>query len=153
MTFTLAELERRDKKIDALEDGIRRELTPVELRIVHHFSKGVYAREMHIPAGVTLTGKVHKHENLNIMSRGRMMIFMEDGTTKLVEAPYTVVSPPGTRRAAHALTAVVWTTIHGTDLTDVAEIEAEFVAKSPADYRLFFEEQRKQIMNKSQVKS
>jgi hypothetical protein len=134
-------LEERDRKVDALEAGIR-ELPPVELEVVHHFSKAVYARELHIPAGTVLTGKVHKYENLNILSKGEMSVFMEDGSVLRVQAPYTVVSPPGTRRAAFAHTDCVWTTIHGTEEKDVDEIERLFVAASPADYRLFVQEQQ-----------
>lgn len=143
----LATLEARDKKIDALEAGIRRDLPAVDLVHVDHFSQGVYARELHIPAGTVLTGKIHKFQNLNILSQGRMQIFMDDGTTKEVSAPFTVVSPPGTRRAALALTDCVWTTIHGTEETDVAKIENHFIAQTPADYRLFFQEQTRLNMN------
>jgi hypothetical protein len=141
----LALLEERDRKIDALEAGIR-ELAPVEFVTVDHFSKGVYARELHIPAGTVLTGKVHKYENLNILSKGEMSVHMEDGSVLRVCAPYTVVSPPGTRRAAFAHSDCVWTTIHGTDEKDVEVIEKLFVAASPADYRLFVQEQQRIAM-------
>lgn len=136
----LAQLEQRDRKIDALEAGIA-ELPPVEFEVVHHFSKGVYARELHIPANCVLTGKVHKYANLNILSQGKMIIYMEDGGVQEVEAPFTVVSPPGTRRAALALSDCIWTTIHGTDLQDVDDIEKVFIAESPAAYRLFRQQQ------------
>ena len=142
----LALLEERDRKVDALEAGIVRDLEPVELKHIDHFSKGVYARELHIPAGTVLTGKVHKYENLNILSQGRMSVFMEDGTVLNVQAPYTVVSPPGTRRAAFAHSDCVWTTIHGTEEKDVDVIEKLFVAASPADYRLFVQEQQRIAM-------
>lgn len=140
--YDLAVLEERDRKMDALEDGIRT-LPPVELEVVHHYSKGVYARELHIPAGTVLTGKVHKFENLNILSTGEMSVHMEDGSVLRVQAPYTVVSPPGTRRAAFAHSDCVWTTIHGTDERDVETIEKLFVAASPEDYRLFVQEQQR----------
>lgn len=139
----LAELEARDRKIDALEAGIRRELVPVECPIANYFAPGLYAREMFIPAGTTLTGKIHKYANLSIMSKGALELFLEDGTTQIVRAPFTYVSPPGTRRAAHALEDTVWTVIHATEKTDVDEIEREFIAQSPAEYRLFVEEQLK----------
>lgn len=125
--------------VDALEAGIRADLPQVEIKHVDYFSKGVYAREIFIPAGTVITGKIHKFENLNIMSQGDLSILMEDGTVKRVQAPFTIVSPPGTRRAAFAHSDVVWTTIHGTDKTDVDEIEAEFIAQTPGDYALFLE--------------
>lgn len=138
----LAALDARDRKVDALESGIRT-LPVVEMPVVNHFSVGLYARELHIPAGTVLTGKVHKHQNLNILSQGDISVFLEDGSVLRVQAPYTVVSPPGTRRAAYAHTDVVWTTIHATELTDVAEIERHFICQTPGDYRLFLETQQK----------
>lgn len=57
-----------------------------------------------------------------------------DGEFRDVSAPFTVVSPPGTKRIALALTDCVWTTILGTDLTDVAEIERTFVCKTEEEY-------------------
>lgn len=111
-------------------------LPQVELKHVDYFSKGVYARELHIPAGVTLTGKIHKYRNLNILSKGKMTVSMEEGM-KTIEAPFTVVSPPGTKRVAYAHTDCVWTTIHGTEHEDVDLIESEFTANSEPEYLEF----------------
>ena len=111
--------------------------------VTNHFAPGLYAREMFIPAETVLTGKIHKYANLSIMSKGALRLFMEDGTTKDVRAPFTYVAPPGTRRAALALEDTVWTVIHATEETDVDEIERQVVAQTPAEYRLFVEEQLK----------
>lgn len=139
-TLTGAMRAARDDKLDALEHLIRRDCPPVECPVVDHFAPGVYAREMTIPAGTVLTGKIHKTAALSIMSKGALRLLMEDGTTRDVRAPFTYVAPPGTRRAAVALEDTVWTVIHPTDLTDVAEIERQFVAQTPAEYRLFLEQ-------------
>jgi hypothetical protein len=109
------------------------ELPQVQLPVVHRFAPGVYARELTIFAGHILTGAVHKTEQLNILSLGRMRLLVDGGFLD-VEAPYTVVSPPGTKRIALALTDCVWTTILGTELTDVSEIERTFVCKSREEY-------------------
>lgn len=135
--------EARHDKLDALEAVIRSECPPVECPVVNHFAPGVYAREMTIPAGTVLTGKIHKTAALSIMSKGALLLYMEDGSTKEVRAPFTYVAPPGTRRAAYALEETVWTVIHPTELTDVDAIEAEFIAQSPAEYRLYCEQQLK----------
>jgi len=108
----------------------------VEIPVKHYFSKGVYAREILIPAGTTVTGKIHKFANLNILSQGEMMVSTENGV-QLVRAPFTVVSPPGTKRIAHTLTDCVWTTIHGTEKTDLDAIELEFTADSEQEYLEF----------------
>jgi len=122
-------------KVFSLE-AVMKVMPQVELKVIHHFSKGVYARELHIPAGVTLVGEIHKFENLNILSQGIMIVTTEEGM-KEVSAPFTVVSPPGTKRAAHTLTDCIWTTIHGTNETDVDEIEHHFIAKSEQEWLEF----------------
>jgi hypothetical protein len=105
-------------------------------QIKHHFSPGVYARELFIPAGTLLTGKIHKFEHLNIMSQGDMSVMTEDGI-KRVQAPFTVVSPAGTKRIAFAHSDTVWTTIHATEETDIDKIEGILVTDSEADYSKF----------------
>lgn len=110
----------------------------VTLAVKHHFSPGVYARELFIPKGTLLTGKIHKFAQLNIMSQGDMSVLTEDGV-KRVQAPFTIVSPPGTKRIAYAHEDTVWTTILATEETDPDEIEREFVADTEQDYVAFLE--------------
>lgn len=126
-------IEKLDRdKVYALE-SLMKLSDQVELKVVHHFSHGVYARELHIPAGVMLTGEIHKLENLNILSQGRIRVLTEDGL-KDVEAPFTIVSPPGTKRIAYAITNCIWTTIHGTYETDVETIRHQFIAATEQEY-------------------
>lgn len=105
----------------------------VELPVRHFFAPGVYARELTIYAGVMLTGAVHRYEQLNILSQGSMRVLI-DGTFVDVSAPFTVVSPPGTKRIAIAVTDCVWTTILGTDETDPEVIEKHFTIKTEKEY-------------------
>jgi hypothetical protein len=127
------------KQVERLEVAIRKSLPLVELKVTHHFSKGLYARELFIPAGTVLTGEVHKFENLNIMSQGDLSVMTEDGI-KRVQAPFTIVSPPGTKRAAYAHADTVWTTIHATQETDVEKIKQEVVCSSYDDYLSYCEQ-------------
>lgn len=127
-------IDLRAKVFEAEE--VMRNMPQVELRHVDHFSHKVYARELHIPAGVTLTGKIHKYTNLNFLLKGEMVVKTEDGMVR-VEAPHTIVSPPGTKRIAYAITDCIWTTVHGTDSTDVDDIELEFVVETEQEYLAF----------------
>jgi hypothetical protein len=86
----------------------------------------VYAREITAPAGTIVSGKVHKTEHLNIMSKGEISVLTEDGVKRL-KAPYTFVSKPGTKRIAYVHEEMVWTTVHHTHETDVAKIERDLV--------------------------
>lgn len=75
------------------------------------FSPGEFRREMTIPAGVVLTGAVHKTRHLNIISAGRIIVWTEQGMREIV-APCEFWSEPNTKRAGYALETTVWTTVH-----------------------------------------
>lgn len=128
-TFTTRE------KVFLIEAEMRRH-PQVECPVRHHFSQGVYARELFIPADTLLTGEIHKFQQLNILSQGEMLVLTGDEIIP-VKAPFTVVSPPGTKRIAYAITNCVWTTIHGTDETDIDKIKAHYIARDEAEYLAF----------------
>lgn len=131
-TYRFAGTSMREKVFIA-ERVMQARGAPVEIPVRHYFSDGVYAREIRIPAGTLLTGKIHKRENLNILSAGEISVLTEAGMQR-IKAPFTVVSPPGTKRIAYAHTDCVWTTVHGTHETDLDKIEAEFIAQSEAEF-------------------
>jgi hypothetical protein len=126
----------RDKVFQA--EAIMKEMpSAIHLtKLFHYFAPGIYARELHIPAGMTLTGKIHKYPQLNILSKGKISVLTEDGVME-VEAPFTVVSPAGTKRIAYAHTDCVWTTILNTSLKDVDAIEKEFTTDDENEWLEF----------------
>lgn len=114
----------------------------VELRVEHDFSFGVYARTVYIPKGVALTGHIHKYQNLNILIKGKMSVLVND-QMQTIEAPFKVISPPGTKRIAWALEDSIWMTIHGTNEIDLDKIENYFIAHTEKEYLDFCNEQPK----------
>lgn len=127
--------------MEQFEQQVLKNLPEAEIRLKEYFSDGLYAREITIPAGTLLTGKIHKYQNLNILSKGDMTVLTDD-CMRRVKAPFTIVSAPGTKRLAYAHTECVWTTIHATEETDPEKIEAHFVADSNAAYLEFVGEQK-----------
>ncbi len=101
----------------------------VELEVRHHFSPGIYARELHIPAGIMLTGKIHRKEVLNIVSQGRLSVY-KDGRLEEITGPCTFLSPKGTKRAGYVHEDTIWTTVHATEETDLELLEKEIIAES-----------------------
>lgn len=93
----------------------------------HHFAEGSYGREIFIPAGSMVIGKIHRHSHVNVISMGRVFVATEFDS-EVLQAPYTFVSKPGTKRAVYALTDTIWTTIHVTPETDLQKIEDEVIA-------------------------
>lgn len=105
------------------------ELMPqIETPLKHYFSKELYAREMTIPKGSLVVGKIHKFTSLSIISKGDISILSIDGVMR-VKAPYTIVASPGAKRLVYAHEETVWTVIHATKETDLAKIEDEVIAK------------------------
>lgn len=84
----------------------------IELPLKHSFSPGIYARELEIPEGTLLIGKIHKHRHHNFLMKGEIIVITESGGMELLQAPLTIVSEPGTQRVGYALTDTLWTTIH-----------------------------------------
>lgn len=99
-------------EIEHLEDAIVASSYPMlQCETRHYFADGLYAREITIPAGALLTGKVHLFEHINVVSKGAIEVWTEDGM-KTLRAPFTFVSRPGTKRVGRALDETVWTTFH-----------------------------------------
>lgn len=131
----VAPLSIRDK-VFAIESVMKAMPGQIDLPVNHHFSQGVYARELFIPKGCTLVGKLHKFEQLNILLQGDLSVLV-DTEVKRVVAPFIVVSPPGTKRVAYAHEDSRWLTVHGTDETDLDVIEAKFIAQTEQEYLEF----------------
>jgi hypothetical protein len=123
--------ELRDR-LDRLE-GEMLAMPQIEIAVTHTFVNGLYAREIFIPKGTILTGKIHKTDHLNIISKGDISVITEDGV-KRVQAPCSIVSRAGTKRAGYAHEDTVWTTIHATPEMPLDELEAQLIAPTHADY-------------------
>jgi hypothetical protein len=102
---------------------------PESCPVKHQFAPGVYIREITMPEGMVVIGKIHKHAHANVLSAGVCAVFTEHDGLEILEAPRTWVSKPGTKRAVLVLESAVWTTIHRTDLTDIDAIEDEIIQK------------------------
>lgn len=113
----------------------------IDLPVKHHFSLGLYGRELLIPAGTILTGKIHKYPQMNILAQGKIAVLI-DNEVKELEAPQVICSPAGTKRIAKAITDVVWITIHATEETDLDKIEDHFIAQNEQEYLEFCRQQK-----------
>jgi hypothetical protein len=111
----------------------------------HSFADGIYVREIFIPKGLFIVGKIHKHEHPNFLMSGTVDIVTEEGSTRLV-GPCAMISPSGTKRALHSITDLVWITVHHnpTNTQDIAELEGKVIAESFEVYDSF----RKRIDSK-----
>lgn len=95
----------------------------IELPVIHRFGPGVYIRECFIPAGTVIVGHEHKHEHMNVMIKGRLILVGSGGVTSECKGPFCFVAPPG-RKTAIILEDVVWQNIYATEETDIGTLEA-----------------------------
>ena len=120
---------------DRLEDCILTHyFTPKDEKYGCH----AYAREMLIPKGTLIIGKIHRHQHLNFISKGEVVVATEFGN-KHFKAPCTFVSEVGLKRAVYALEDTLWTTVHLTEHgmeEDLPKIEEEVIAPTYADIGL-----------------
>jgi hypothetical protein len=109
------------QRVERLEESMRA-LPQVECPVRNLFAPGVYVREMTVPAGITATGAVHKTEHMTIID-GHCWLTTDDGVSEF-QGRNVIVSKPGTKRATHAVTETIVTTIHPTDETDEEKLVA-----------------------------
>ena len=139
------DLGHRDKMM-ALEEAIQKELSPIDVDVNHHYAHGTYTRELHLPKGAVLTGKIHRYSCINILAKGAMMVVTDEGEYT-IEAPYTFVSGPGVKKAGVALEDSIWINVHPWDgPEDLELIEHDVIIPS---YALLDAERQEQIEDKT----
>jgi len=108
---------------------LERQLT---MEPVHWFSEGLYARELTLPAGSTVVGKIHKHAHLNVLLKGHVTVTTPYGTED-IHGPCIFESQPDTKRAVYTHEETTWITFHPTQETDVHEIEKDIILPDYSD--------------------
>jgi hypothetical protein len=131
--------------LQGLIDSGAVESTLEDCKLTHYFAPKddvygchAYAREMFIPKGTLIIGKIHRHQHLNFISKGKVRVFTEFGEKQL-EGPCTFVSEVGLKRAVYAEEDTLWTTVHLTAHgaeDKLPEIENEVIAPTYGDMNL-----------------
>ena len=103
----------------------------IEIKVEHEFADGLYFRKIHLPAGASLTGRVHKQNDLQIVFYGDISILTERGLTRFT-GPCSFTSKAGIKPYALAHANTCFATAHHTHLTDLAAIERELFEDEPA---------------------
>tara|TARA_R110001606_G_scaffold363196_2_gene517152 strand:- start:68 stop:571 length:504 start_codon:yes stop_codon:yes gene_type:complete len=129
----------QQKLEDAIDKGEVKDVLD-QCTLNHHFAEyleeydaGVYAREMFIPKGVTVVGKIHRYSHLSFLLKGKIIVISEFTDRITMEAPYTFASPAGSKRAFFALEDSILTNVHMTRTPyekNLPDIEKEVIAES-----------------------
>ena len=118
------------EKVGYLADSLKN-LPQVDCPVTHSFAPGVYLREIFMPAGTVMIGKIHKTEHFNLLDRGVCSIIHDDGTHEFLRAPLTFVSKAGVQKVLYIHEDTVWRTIHVTPETDLVKLEALLIEPQP----------------------
>ena len=94
----------------------------------HFFAPGMYMRELVVPAGMLMVGKIHKHAHFLMVLKGKAEVISEFGRM-IVEAGHLSVSPSGVKRVVLALEDTQFVTVHvnKNDSQDLEIIESEHI--------------------------
>jgi hypothetical protein len=149
MSSNLKTLEKRRKEIFDIENAMKNntdpnykthigdnKITPIK----HSFSDGIYVREMFVPKGTMLVGKIIKDTHHIFLMSGKIAIITEDGD-KIIEGPCSFVAKGGTKRVGYALTDVVWINVHPnvTDTKNLKKLEKQIVVENYDEYNRYLE--------------
>jgi len=93
-----------------------------DLGTVHHFSDGIYAKEMLIPKGYAAISHKHNYSHLSILSSGKVIVRTDD-FEKEYTAPACIEIKAGINHMIEALEDAAWFCVHATEETDVSKVD------------------------------
>lgn len=78
----------------------------------HSFAGGIYVREILIPKGMTVVGKIHRSRHPVFLMSGDASVFTERNGLQRIKGPVYMMSEAGIKRVIYAHTDLVWVTVH-----------------------------------------
>ncbi len=146
-------LTKQNPEVHEVIDTIQaymQELPQIHCPVVHIFTKGIYTRQIFMPAftfdeqrkewvQTVIISKIHKHQHVFNISMGAAEVFnAQDESMGIMEAPFINITEPGTRRILRIIRDCVWTTSHSVDFitgeeNDYTDEEKEFLVNRIED--------------------
>jgi len=97
------------------------ETLPVD-QIIHHFSDGLYAKEMRVEAGQAILKHTHDFSHLSILAKGKVAV-LKGEEIEVIEAPACIEIKAGLTHGVKAIEDCVWYCIHATDEKDSSKVD------------------------------
>ena len=101
----------------------------------HSFSEGVYIREMFMPQGGLVIGKLYKISHTWFLLSGDLEVATDEGSEYYI-GPCYVNAPEGTKRVLHAVSDVVFVNVYPNpdNITDTDRLEEILTCSSYKKY-------------------
>ena len=155
-TYTIDKVKPPRVNMTALADTLKdadniEGLTPIDIdspdHLKNYFANGAYVREMSLPANTAVVGRIHKHETINILLEGEIVVVDESGNKKHLKAPHVFVAPAGNQKAAMTITPVRWLNSFACETTDPKEALDLLTCETMTEYNnhLLAIEDKKQL--------
>jgi quercetin dioxygenase-like cupin family protein len=94
----------------------------IDLGVIHHFSSGLYAKQMMLPADHFAVSHAHTYDHLSILAKGRVTVEIQGVETEYT-APTCINILAGKHHKITAHEDSAWFCIHATDETDISKID------------------------------
>lgn len=89
----------------------------------HHFSEGVYAKQMFLPKDAIACTHKHNYDHLSILAQGKVIVLFDDDKFETYTAPACITIKKDMNHAIRALEDSVWFCVHATEETDVNKVD------------------------------
>ena len=102
----------------------------------HSFSEGVYIREMFMPQGGLVIGKLYKISHTWFLLSGELEVATDEGNEYYI-GPCYVNAPEGTKRVLHAVSDVIFVNVYPNpeNITDTDKLEEILTCSSYKEYK------------------
>ena len=100
----------------------------VDPGVIHHFSDGLYAKQMHLPKGYVAGMHAHNYSHLSVLGQGKVIVKAGDSES-IYTAPACINMPAQVIHSIIALEDATWFCIHATEETDVNKVDEVLIHK------------------------
>jgi hypothetical protein len=102
----------------------------------HSFSEGVYIREMFMPKGGLVIGKLYKISHTWFLLSGELEVATDEGNEYYI-GPCYVNAPEGTKRVLHAVSDVIFVNVYPNpeNIIDTDKLEEILTCSSYKEYK------------------
>lgn len=100
----------------------------IDLGTLHHFSDGVYAKQMHLPQNHRAISHKHNYSHLSILAKGKAIV-TTDESQHIYTAPACINIKAGLNHEVYALEDVTWFCIHATEETDPDKVDEVLIGE------------------------
>jgi len=96
--------------------------------VEHHFSDGLYAKEISLPKGYVIGQHAHKYSHLSVLAKGKVLVETDDWK-KEYSAPACIDIKAETYHKITTIEDTTWFCIHATEETDLQKIDEVLIQR------------------------